>query len=256
MNFLFEIPYNLILQTLLFLYGLLFENMGLAIIALTILIRTLLVPVTLPATRAQKKMAEMKPHLDALKEKHKDDKTKLQEEQLKLYQQHGINPIAGCLPIFVQIFLLIILYNVLVTYLGPDAKIANEAVNTQFGWLNLAKTDQLYALPIIAGITQFVLSKMMIPTKALVIKKNDSKEEKKDKQDFAETMQEVQGQMVYMMPVMTTIVSLQFPSGLALYWIVGNLFSIVQQYFITGLGSLPDLLGKKKEQKKESSATH
>ena len=249
MNELFQIPYNIILQTLLFLYSVLFENMGLAIIALTIIIRAILVPLTLPATKAQKKMAAMKPHLDALKEKHKDDKAKLQEEQIKLYQEHGINPVAGCLPIFVQIFLLIVLYNVLVKYLGPDAKIGNEAVNTGFAWLDLAKHDQFYVLPLLAGITQFILSKMMTPTKALEVRKNDSKEEKKDKQDFAEAMQEVQGQMVYMMPIMTTIVSLQFPSGLALYWVVGNLFSIIQQYFITGWGSLPSLFGKKSNEK-------
>jgi YidC/Oxa1 family membrane protein insertase len=245
MNEILSIPYNIILQTLLFLYNLLFQNMGLAIIALTVLLRALMVPLTLPATKAQKKMADLKPHLDALKEKHKDDKVKMQEEQLKLYQEHGINPAASCLPYIVQIIVLIVLYQVLVKYLGPEAKIDGKLVNTSFFYLDLAKHDQFYIFPVVAGVTQFILSKMMTPTKALEVKKNDSQEEKKDKQDFAEAMQEVQGQMVYMMPIMTTIVSLNFPSGLALYWVVGNLFSIAQQYFITGPGGLSGILKKK-----------
>lgn len=246
MNEILSLPYNLILQTLLFLYNVLFQNMGLAIIALTILLRAIMVPLTLPATKAQKKMADLKPHLDELKEKHKDDKMKLQEAQLKLYQEHGINPAASCLPYIVQIIVLIVLYQVLVKYLGPDAKIDGKLVNTGFFYLDLAKHDQYYIFPVIAGVTQFILSKMMIPTKALEVKKNDLQEEKKDKQDFAEAMQEVQGQMVYMMPIMTTIVSLNFPSGLALYWVVGNVFSIIQQYFITGWGGLSSWIKPKK----------
>jgi YidC/Oxa1 family membrane protein insertase len=246
MNEILTIPYNIILQSLLFLYNNLFQNMGLAIIALTLIIRALMVPLTLPATKAQKKMMDLKPHLDELKETHKDDKQKLQEAQLKLYQEHGVNPLAGCLPYVIQIIILIELYRVLVQYLGPDAKIDNQAVHTGFLWLDLAKHDALYILPVLAGVSQFILSKMMNPTKALAIKKNDSKEEKKDKQDFAEAMQEVQGQMVYMMPIMTTVISLNFPSGLALYWVIGNIFSIIQQYYITGLGGLQDFFKKDK----------
>jgi YidC/Oxa1 family membrane protein insertase len=212
--------------------------MGLAIIALTVIIRTILVPVTLPATKAQKKMMELKPHLDELKVKHGTDKAKIQEEQVRLYKEHGVNPLAGCLPYIVQIYILIELYNVLNSYLGPAATIAGQAVHTSFLWLNLAKSDQLYIFPLLAGITQFILSKMMMPEKSPTIQKNDTPKEKVEKQDFAEAMQEVQGQIVYLMPVMTAIISLQFPSGLALYWVVGNIYSIVQQYFVTGLGGL------------------
>jgi YidC/Oxa1 family membrane protein insertase len=247
MGNIFSILDGAIFQTLIFLYNLLFHNFGLAIIALTVIIRAILVPILLPATKAQKKMADLKPKLDELKHTHKDDKKKLQEEQLKLYQEHGINPLSGCLPNVVQIIILLALYNVLHKYLGPGAKIDGQAVNTSFLWLNLAKADQYYILPVIAGITQFILSKMMTPTKALTVRKNDSKEEKKEKEDFADTMAEVQGQMVYMMPIMTTIISINFPSGLALYWVVGNIFSIIQQVIITGWGGLEDLFYWKKK---------
>lgn len=252
MNQIFSLLNQGILQVLLFFYSILFQNFGLAIIALTLLIRALLVPILLPASKAQKKMADLKPKIDELKELHGSDKKKLQEEQMKLYQEHGINPISGCLPNIVQIIILITLYQVLIKYLGPGAKINGHAVNTGFLLWNLSKSDPFYILPVIAGITQFVLSKMMTPSRPLPIHKGDTKQEKKEKEDFAETMMEVQGQMVYMMPIMTTIISIKFPSGLALYWVVGNLFSIVQQYFISGWGGLKDLFFWQKKSTKES----
>ncbi|MDQ3239765.1 MAG: YidC/Oxa1 family membrane protein insertase [bacterium] len=242
MGNIFSVLDGTILQILLFLYKILFQNFGLAIIALTFLIRAALLPILLPATKAQKKMTDLKPKIDELKEKHSEDKKKFQEEQLKLYQEHGINPLSGCLPNIVQIIILLSLYSVLNKYLGGNEKINGQAVNTLFLWLNLAKPDPTFILPIIAGITQLFLSKMMLPTKALSINKADTKKEKKEKQDFAETMVEVQGQMVYMMPIMTTVISVSFPSGLALYWVVGNIFTIVQQYFVSGLGGLTDLM--------------
>lgn len=246
MDQIFNVPYQIILQSLIYLYSLLFENFGLAIIALTVLIRMLLLPLTLPATRTQKKMMELKPKLDELKSLHSADKRKLSEEQIKLYQEHGVNPLNGCLPLIVQIVLLIVLYNVFISFLAPAegvkaATINGHTVNTIFLWWDLAKKDSLYILPLIAGATQFIMSKMMIPTKKLGIRKNDSEVEKKEKEDFTEIMQEVQGQMVYMMPIMTVFFSINFPSGLALYWIVGNICSIIQQYFISGWGGLAEL---------------
>jgi YidC/Oxa1 family membrane protein insertase len=247
MGQIFSLLDGVILQTLLFLYNILFQNIGLAIIALTLIIRSVLLPILLPAAKAQKKMADLKPKLDELKVKHADDKKKFQEEQLNLYKEHGINPLTGCLPNIVQIIILLALYNVLHKYLGANAKINGHAVNTLFLWLNLSKPDVLYILPLVAGVTQFILSKMMLPTKVLKVHKGDSKIEKKEKEDFAETMAEVQGQMVYMMPIMTAVISVNFPSGLALYWVVGNIFSIVQQYFISGWGGLSELMFWKKK---------
>jgi YidC/Oxa1 family membrane protein insertase len=254
MNQIFAIPYQLILQSLIYLYSVLFQNFGLAIIALTILIRMLLLPLTLPATKKQKKMMDLKPKLDELKEKHRSDKKKLTEEQMKLYQEHGVNPLGGCLPQILQIVLLIILYHVFTSFLNPakgvkPTLINGHTVNTIFLWLDLAKHDPYYILPLLAGASQFIMSKMMLSTKALTIKKNDSKEEKKEKEDFADIMQEVSGQMVFMAPIMTTVLSLNFASGLALYWIVGNICSIIQQYFVSGWGGLTELFAwnKKKQ---------
>jgi YidC/Oxa1 family membrane protein insertase len=234
----FSYIYEIILWSLLTLYGLLGQNIGLAIIALTLIIKTLTLPLTNSATKTQKKMAQLKPHFDEIKQKHKEDKMKQQEEQLKLMKEHNVNPAAGCVPILVQIVLLITLYNVFVQYLGPDAQIDGEKVHTTFAYLDLAKTDPLFILPIVAGITQFILGAMLTPAKPIEVRKNDSKEEIEQKEDFAQTLQQVQSQMLYLTPIMTGVISLSFPSGLALYWVVSNIYSIIQQYYIVGTDHL------------------
>ena len=109
--------YNPLLQALLFLYHALFNNFGLAVLALTVIIRAILVPVTIPALKSAKKMADLKPHLDALKEKHGSDKQRLQAEQLRLYRENGVNPAAGCLPYLVQFLVLIALYQVFMFFI-------------------------------------------------------------------------------------------------------------------------------------------
>jgi YidC/Oxa1 family membrane protein insertase len=250
----FDLIYQAILQSLLFLYSILGQNIGLAIIALTILVRTLTLPLTLSATKQQKKMLDIKPHLDQIKKNHKDDKLKQQEEQLKLMREHNINPAAGCLPLIVQVILLISLYHVFMNYLGPDAQINGQKVFTQFAYLDLAKPDPFYILPILAGITQFVLSAMMTPASSVAVRKNDSEKEVHEKEDFAQAMQQVQGQMLYLAPVMTILFSLTFPSGLALYWVVSNFYSIIQQHYTIGwqhynshMQGIRDIIRNKKE---------
>ena len=234
--------YNPLLQALIFLYKALFNNFGLAVLALTILIRAVLVPVTLPALKSAKKMSELKPHLDALKEKHGKDKQRLQMEQLRLYKEHGVNPAAGCLPYLVQFLVLIALYQVFISLI-QNGKIDGLVVNMQFLWMNLAKPDKTYILPILAGVTQMVLSLMMMPEKPKVedgSKKLEIKTEDKDKKkEKSEDMQEaMQKQMLYFMPAMTVFIGITLPSGLALYWVATTVFSLVQQYFITGWGGL------------------
>jgi YidC/Oxa1 family membrane protein insertase len=234
----FDFIHQAILHSLLFFYNILFQNIGLAIIALTLSIRTLLLPFTIPAIRTQKKMVEIKPHLDKIKAEHKDDKLKQQQEQLKVMQEHGVNPAAGCLPMILQIVILISLYHVFIEYLGGDAQINGSAVQTSFLYLDLSKPDHLFILPVLAGITQFILGAMMTPAQPIPVQSDDKPKEVEQKEDFAATLQAVQGQMLYMAPFMTAIVSLTFPSGLALYWTTANIFSIIQQYFTVGFDHL------------------
>lgn len=230
-----SILYNPTLAVLLFLYQNLFHNLGLAIIALTLLIRGVLVPLTLPSLKSARKMQELRPHLEALKKKHGSDRKKYQEEQLKLYREQGINPAAGCLPNIVQIIILIALYNVLIH------AIKTGGLNTHFLLWDLAKRDQFGVLPILAGLTQLLLSKMMMPA----LEKHPEKTEKKES-SLQDTMYSMQSQMLFLFPIMTIVVGWQFPSGLVLYWLVTTLFSLVQQYFVTGLGGLKPWIARLK----------
>ncbi len=225
------------IQVLLFLYNLLGHDLGLAIIALTVLFRGVLVPFSVSSIRSAKKMQDLKPHLDKLKIKHKD-KTILQKAQLDLYKEHGINPAAGCLPQIIQLILLISLYQVFIRFLNGDGTNGVD-INTRFLWLDLSKSDPLYILPVLAGLTQLVFSLMMRSGleqhKTTKIATKKTKEKQEDALDMASAMQ---SQMLFMMPAMTTLVALRFPSGLALYWVITTLFSALQQYIIAGPGGL------------------
>src|SRR3989304_78922 len=145
---------NPINQLLIFLYGLTGNNLGFAIILLTLIIRGVLVPPTIPSLKSAKKLQELKPHLDKLKEKHKD-KQKLQLAQLDLYKQHGVNPAAGCLPQVAQLLVLIALYQVFINFINTG-QFDGHSLNLNFFWLNLGKPDQYYILPILAGLTQLI----------------------------------------------------------------------------------------------------
>lgn len=232
--------YQPLSQFLIFIYRLV-GNFGISILIFTAIIRLILVPITAPALKSAKKMQDLKPHLDKLKEVHGKDKTRLQQEQLKLYKEHGVNPAAGCLPYLVQFLVLIALYQVFIFFL-TNSKIDNVPVDMNFLWLNLAKPDKLYILPVIAGITQLILSLMMMPKGALEKNKQITVKGEKKEEDMATSMNK---QMMIVMPIMTVFIGISLPSGLALYWIATTVFSIIQQYFTTGLGALEKYLPKK-----------
>ena len=216
-NFLFYRP---ILNSLVFLYKTLGSSFGLAIVTLTFAIRAALIPLILPALRSARTLRDIQPEIDGLKKKHKDKK-KLQEEQLKLYKKHGVNPAAGCLPYFLQFLVLIALYRVFMHFI-QTGMIDDTQVKMNFLWLNLAQPDPYYVLPILAGLVQLVLALKMTPKQ---VKKSE-----KDSEDMAVVMQK---QMIFMMPLMTVLIGLKLPSGLALYWLTTTFFSIFQQHFLT-----------------------
>lgn len=231
-----------ITSLLVFLYGLSGQNLGIAIILLTVLIRGVLVPVTIPSLRSAKKMQELKPALDKLKEKHKD-KQKLQLAQLELYKQNGVNPAAGCLPQVAQLLVLIALYQVFIKFIN-SGQFDGHSLNLGFLWLNLGKPDPYYVLPVLAGLSQLIFSFMMTSGLEGHIKAPKNKDEKQKEEDSLEMAQSMSQQMLYIMPAMTVIIALKFPSGLALYWVITTLFSLIQQYIISGPGGLKPLLAK------------
>lgn len=236
------LTYQPIYNGLIFLYEALGNDLGIAIIAITLIIRFILLPLTLPAMRSAQQIKELKPKLDDLKEKHKGDKTALQQAQLKLYKDNNINPAAGCLPYIVQLVVLIALYRVLIDFF-QNGQLNGVSVNLNFLWMNLGQPDSTYVTPIIAGVTQFFLALMILPGSETAAEKTlatttPSKKDDKKAEDMTQMAQTMQQQMVFIMPAMTFFIALKFPSGLALYWIITTLFSLVQQYFISGLGGL------------------
>ena len=231
-------PLNAVLyHSLLFFYHLFGGNLGLSIIAITLITKIVLLPLVIPSIRSAKKMQDLKPELDRLKQKYSTDKTKLQQAQMSLYKERGINPAAGCLPQIVQIVILISLYQVFIHFL-KQSSIDGTDLNPFFLYLDLTKPDRTYILPILAGLTQLFFSLMMQSGIESHVKNPKKPADKKKEEDNLEMASSMQQQMVYMMPLMTVIVSLNFQSGLVLYWVISTLFSIVQQYLFSGWGGI------------------
>ncbi len=218
-------------------------SLGWSILAFTFLARSILLPLSLPSLKSQKKIKEVQPELKKLQEKHRGDKKALQVAQMELYKKYNINPLAGCLPQILQLGLLILLYHVLINFISTP-EINGVVLNPKFFWLDLAHADKLYVLPVLAGITQLILSLMIAPGgEVRDVVPNDSKSKKvqvenKKEEDMAQMAATMQKQMLFVMPVMTAFLALSFPSGLALYWVATTVFSIIQQYFFSGWGGL------------------
>ncbi len=232
--------------------------LGLAIIALTVVIRMIIWPLMSAQMKSVKQMADLRPRLDELKKKHGKDKTALALAQQQLYKEAGVNPAAGCLPILVQFPILIALYQVIMAMfegqhgldrinnaLYLDSWHLSQAPDPYFLGINIASKPGdfmtggfiLLLIPILTGVFQFFQSKMMAP-KPIAVNKDDSKKEKEEKQSTDEAIAQVQSQMMYILPVMIAYFSYTLPVGLALYWNTLTIVSMIQQYRISGWGGL------------------
>ena len=222
------------------------KNLGVSIILLTVVIRTILIPFVLPSMKIMKKQRDLQPEIDALKKKYKYDKKKQAEMQMELFKKHGLNPASGCLTQIVMIIVLIALYNVISKFTANTGieelnthvyldflKFSQTGVSTSFLWLNLTKPDPFYVLAVLAGGFQFLTSKMTMPYTEAGEKAAQKTPDKKD--DIAYNMQ---AQMLYMGPVMNFIIGLTLPSGVVLYIIATTVYSLAQTYFVSGWGGL------------------
>lgn len=226
-------------------------NLGLAILLFTFLIRSALIPLTLPSLRASQKMKEVQPQIKNLQKKHGKDKAAFQKAQLELYKKYNINPLSGCLPQLAQLAVLIILYRVLISFL-TNPSVSGVDVKLSFLWIaDLGKVPEIslshisnFILPLLAMATQMVLSLMIAPgaeIRDVVPNTSKSKaiqEENKKEDNMADMAQSMQQQMMYIMPIMTGFIALKFPAGLALYWVATTLFSIGQQWYVSGPGGI------------------
>ncbi|PIY79457.1 MAG: hypothetical protein COY81_02415 [Candidatus Pacebacteria bacterium CG_4_10_14_0_8_um_filter_43_12] len=231
-----------ITEILLFLYQY-SGNLGVAILLFTVIIRSLLFPLTTSSLKASKKMKELQPELAKLKKKHGKDAAALQAAQMEMYKKYNVNPLAGCIPQLIQLAVLIFLYRVFISFLN-QSEINGIAINPSFLWLDLTKPDGFYILPVLAAATQFILSFMIAPGAeqpdlvSNISKKKVIVEANKKEENVADMAVSMQQQMLYIMPIMTGFIALRFPSGLALYWVATTIFSIVQQWYVTGPGGL------------------
>lgn len=224
------------INVLIIISGYLLNNFGLAIIALTVIVRVVTIPLTLKQLGATKAMQELQPQLAELQKKHAKDKARLAQEQMRLYKESGVSP-AGCaLPMLIQMPIWIALFQTIIRiiavvpeqfinlsrhlYSSWSSVFSLVPLNNNFLWLNLAVPDKILLLPILVGSTMWVQQKMVTPTSG-------------DPRQMAQSRM-----MVWIMPIMFAFLTMQFPSGLALYWVVSNIISIIIQYYVTGWGSL------------------
>jgi YidC/Oxa1 family membrane protein insertase len=203
------------------------HDIGVVIILLTLLIRLLLAPSFHKSLKSQKAMNDLQPKLNDLREKHKDDKEGQARAMMALYKEHQVNPLSSCLPLLIQLPILIALYQVfskaLANHLSGLYSFVNftGTINPKFlGLIDLSKhsgeTVPGIILAVIAGAAQFWQSKMMLPQAA--------------SQDA--TTKAMQMQTTYVLPIISIVIALKLPAGLPLYWIVTTLFAIAQQYYI------------------------
>jgi len=201
--------------------GDIFRNGGLAIIAFTIIVKTLMLPLTIKSTRSSKAMQELAPKIKEIQKKHGNDRQKASQETFALYSQHGVNPMSGCLPMLIQMPIFFGLYRAISNLShGHHGMFADG-----FLWLHsLNAADPYKILPILAGVFQFVQSRMMRPSG----------------QKITDPQQQVMNTMMNFMPLMVVMFGWNFASGPVIYWATQSIYSVIQQWFITGWGSLGD----------------
>lgn len=192
---------------------------GIAIILFTILVKTLMLPLTVKSIRSSKAMQDLAPKIKELQKKHGGDRQKASAEQMVLYQQYGVNPMAGCLPMIIQIPIFWGVYHAIRNLSGSHTGVWDSG----FLWLqNLDVADPIHVLPIVAGIFQLIQSRMMRPAN----------------QKVTDPQQQMMNTMMMFMPLTVVIFGWAFAAGPVIYWVIQAMYSVVQQWFVTGWGAI------------------
>jgi len=208
------------------LYNLI-PDVGVVILVITVLIKVILYPLTKSSIKSQKALTDLQPKLNELKEKYKDNKQAIAQETMKLYKENHVNPFASCLPLLIQLPILIALYYVLqIALKGDQFQLIYPFMHNpgsinkvSLGLFNLENSS--WVLAVLAGAAQFWQSKMMMrkrPDKPVPAGAKDE-----------DTMAMMNKQMLYFMPFMTVFIGLSLPAGLTLYWFLSTLFTALQQ---------------------------
>jgi YidC/Oxa1 family membrane protein insertase len=221
---------------------------GFAIIGFTVIARVVILPLTIQALQSSRKIQEIQPLVKELQRKYGKEPQKLQEETFKLYREYKINPAGGCLPLLLQLPLFLAVYQAVINltrvspaeYAGsamlgalqqtginvPDlaASFGQPQLAGGFLWLpDLGKTDPLYILPVLSVVLQLIVQLMATPR-------------------VQDPQQKAMTQSMLVLPIVFGYIGFIFPSGAVLYWVVGSILSMVQQYVVSGWGSLANYL--------------
>ena len=228
--------YNLFAALVLIFPG---HSLGWAIIAITLIIRLSLLIPQQKMLVSQRRMQVIQPKIKAIQEEHKGDQAQIGMKMMELYKKEGVNPLGSCLPILIQIPILIVLYQVILNISNPGnlahlyhidwlQNFKTVAISTHFFGLQLEKSGGLVGitLGLLTGGLQF--GQMWLSQKKIKAQKADKEEKPKDPN--MPDMQQMQKMMIYVFPAMAALFAYQFPAGVGLYWLIGTLFMIVQQY--------------------------
>lgn len=217
--------YQPLLNALILLYVYLpGHDFGVAVIVLTVIIKLILHPSAIQAIRSQRALTKLQPKIKEIQKKHKNDKQAQARATMELYQKEKVSPFSGCLPLLLQLPILIALYQVFLRGFQPEVLAASlygfvanpgEVVPTFLGMVNLAQSS--FPLALLAGVLQFIQSKLSIG------------KQKTKKGDFSSMMQ---SQMLYFFPILTVFIVWKLGSIIGLYWMVSTLFSIGEQFLV------------------------
>jgi YidC/Oxa1 family membrane protein insertase len=207
-------------------------------------------------------MRAMQGEIKVIQKKHAGDIKALGEAQQELYKRYNLNPLAGCIPQIIQLVLLILFYQALIKFvnvpevnsyfLGLDLTCSRKVMTQVLGGTaeagvscqGVQATWVYWVVPVLAVITQFIMSVMISPgAQVRDIEPNNSKKKSlqianEKEEDTAAMAANMQKQMMFLMPFMTGFIALSMPQGVGIYWIVSTIFSIVQQWVISGPGGL------------------
>src|SRR3989344_7751372 len=221
-----EILYRPLFNAMVFLQSVIpGGDLGLTIVVLTVIIRILFTPLSLKTIKSQQSLKELSPKIEEIKAKFKDNKTAQSGAILKLYKENNVNPLSGCLPLLIQLPILIALYQVFIKGITEESLVllysfisAPETVGHSFlGVFDVVKNS--HTLTLIAGGLQFIQSKQSM---ALQSNSGPNKE-----------LAALSKQMLYFFPIMIIIIGWNLPTGLILYWITTTVFSVFEQRYIT-----------------------
>ena len=235
------------INSLVLLYSIFFENFGISIVIFTLIIRVIMVPLTVKQSRQLKAMSALQPKLKEIQDRYSNDKPRVSQETMRLYKEQGVNPL-GCLgPMFIQFPIWIGLYQAilqtvpstpeslvgLARHLYSQLPMVHQVIplDSSFLWMDLARPDPSpLVMPVLVGGSMFLMQKMTTMPSA------DPRQQSTNRM------------MLWMMPVMFGFFTLSFPSGLALYWVISNIVGIAIQGFVTGWGPMASLLSFRRSQ--------